>query len=162
MNRVGRPRLAQLLAQFLLPQQTRDASERAQVLRAGVSGGQEREDQVHRRAINGVEIDRRLEAQEDGAHAVEPAKPRVRHGHAGADPGRTHLFTGQQGIEHFAGVETEPPGGGFSQERQRLMFGVGGKLRRDGAPVQQVFDGDQDALTWPLESAVFARRPRLF
>ena len=88
-----------------LAQDAGDAGQRLEVVGAGALRREQQEEQVDRLAVEGLEVDRLVEAREQAEQAVELRQLAVRDGDAVADAGRAEALALQQRLEDRALVE---------------------------------------------------------
>ena len=110
------------------------------VLGAGILGREEREDQVHRLVVDGFELHRVLESHEDAVHPLQALEPRVRSGHAVADPGRAGHFALDERVEDLAGVPVQAACRDLGDHRQHLALAGGADPHRDRRTIEKITD----------------------
>ena len=92
--------IAQLLAGGRVAQQSGDTGKRLEVIGAGVLGREQQEDQIHRLVVDGVEVDRLLEAREQAKELFHLAKAAVGDGNAATHTGRAQAFAFDQNVQN--------------------------------------------------------------
>ena len=98
---------------------------------AGAFRRQQHEDQIHRLAVERLEIDRPIEPCEQPEQLVEPDELAVRNGDPVADSGRAQLLALQQGLENAALALPGQLRGLRGKLLDRLLLAVDLQRRKD-------------------------------
>lgn len=108
---------------------------------AGIRRRQQGEEQVHRKAVNGVERNRLLEAHDDHPAAFQSMDARMRGGDATAQASGARLFPLQESCKDQGGVETEVLGGLVGDKVHDLAGRTGAEPDSHGARPDQIGNG---------------------
>ena len=138
VNGVDARGLPQLLTDLALAENAGDLCEGAQVIGRGIGRGQERKEQVYGLIVQRVECDRRLQADEHAAHAVEAFDTRVWGGDASTNACRAKLFAFQKTIQDRRGLKFQGATSDLGDDRESLPLIGGAYARRDSRTVKQI------------------------
>src|SRR5262245_26098918 len=105
-----------------LAQQPRDAGERLQMISGRALRGEPQKHDIHRSAVDRVEIDRVGKPRADAGDALQPGKLAVRDGNALAEPGRAEPLALQQRVEYVALLQAGEPRRARRQLLQELLL----------------------------------------
>ena len=122
IERVGIARFAQLARDLRIAQQARDARQRLEVIGAGGFRRQQQKNQIHRLAVERLEIDRPLQPREQSEQAAEFRQLAMRDRHAIAHRGGTELLALQQNFQNRALALTRELGRAGGEFLDRLLF----------------------------------------
>src|SRR5919109_3669612 len=98
---------------------------------ARMLGSQQQKNQIHRLPIEGIEVDRFVEAREQANDALERSELDVRDGNAAAEPCRAQSFALQQRVKDFARGQSRQLRGTVAQLLKRLLLALGLEGRND-------------------------------
>ena len=89
MQRVGVLGCAKLIQRCRFANQSRDACERFEVIAAGMFWCQQQEDQIHRRVIMTIKLDRLLQSGKQAENPIQILEFDMRDGNPASQTGRT-------------------------------------------------------------------------
>ena len=124
-NRIGVARGAQLCGERGIAQDAGDARQGFQVVSPGVFGREQHENQINRRAVQRLKINRPVEPCENAVYPRGFRQLGMRDGDAIANAGRPEFFSLPYRVEYFAVGQTGHPGGAFAYILQSLFLGNG-------------------------------------
>src|SRR4051812_32538970 len=87
-DRVARAGAAKLGGEAAVAQRTARAGQRLEMIGAGIGRRQDEEDEIDRKAVDRLELDRRRQPREEADDAVEPLHLGMGKGGTGAEAGR--------------------------------------------------------------------------
>src|SRR5262249_1922018 len=99
VQRFGIARIAQLVGNVGVAQETGDTRQRLEVICAGAFRCEQKEDEIDPLAVERFEIDRAVEPRKQAEQLVQLGELAVRYRYPVADAGRAELLALQQGLE---------------------------------------------------------------
>lgn len=101
------------------------------MLTGSMRRNQQQTDQIHRLAIDGLEIQATLQPDEKSKEALQIQKAGVRYGHPSADPSRTQCLPREKPLQYVLFGYTGRTGGAPRKLRQKLPLVCGAKGGND-------------------------------
>ncbi len=131
---------AEFLADAAVAQQPGNPRQRLEVIGTGGFRSQQQKDQIHRLLVDGLEIDRVLEACEQAVKAVQVGHLAVRNGDAVADAGGAQPLAFHKDVEDGPLVQPGDIGRPPGEVLQGLFLAGGAQIRDNGLGTDELVD----------------------